>query len=85
MVTRDESNARFQRMTVVGIVIAFCLGALMMGHLALVMVTRGAVAQDNRVLVSCNPGDKNDGVVFAYNPDTREVFAVEVGHDQLRK
>ena len=78
MVTRDESNARFQRIAVAGIVIAFCLGALMMGHLALVMVTRGAVAKDNRVLVGIDPANKNDGMVFAYNPDTREVFAVEV-------
>ena len=36
-----------------------------------------AVARDNEVLVGVDPGDHNDGIRFAYNPDTREVFAVQ--------
>ena len=32
---------------------------------------------DNEVLVGVDPGDRNDGIRFAYNPDTHEVFAVQ--------
>ena len=59
-----------------------CIGlmerVIMMGHVAFLMSIRGAEAKDNRVLVGIDPANKNDGMVFAYNPDTREVFAVEV-------
>lgn len=78
MVRDSDQNRRFQRVTVAGIVIMFCLGVLMMGHVAFLMSIRGAEAKDNRVLVGIDPANKNDGMVFAYNPDTREVFAVEV-------
>lgn len=36
-----------------------------------------ALAKDNEVLVDVDPGDRNDGIRFAYNPDTHEVFAVQ--------
>ena len=78
MVRDGERNRRFQGIMVAGIVIMFCLGVIMKGHVAFLMSIRGAEAKDNRVLVGIDPANKNDGMVFAYNPDTREVFAVEV-------